>query len=141
MCVCVFVCVWDRSFVAAFSRCSGLWSSQEPRLGSVCYELSGYWGSSKWPSESLMSRVPCLSFCLTLCPFELLQCLEALSIVNVLFSHFQVLGVSEEPGGVFVELHEIHYQFTLPPFPLHCGLCSAGHAAFWRTVSITLQYT
>ena len=47
----------------------------------------------------------------------------------------QVLELPEEPGGVAAQLHEVHYQPALPPLPLHRGLCPAGHAALWRTVS------
>lgn len=46
----------------------------------------------------------------------------------------QVLGLLEEPGSVSVELHEVHHQLALSPLPFHCGLCSAWHAALWRTV-------
>lgn len=46
----------------------------------------------------------------------------------------KVLGIPEEPGCVSDELHEVHYQFALPAFPLHCGLCTSGHAGLWWKV-------
>lgn len=84
-----------------------------------------------------MSVSPSLSlssFLFTLQAVSRTKCLKSL-----LLSLSQILGISKEPGGVFVELHEVHHQFTLPPFPLHRGFCIAGHAAVWRTVSITLK--
>ncbi|KAA0705626.1 Voltage-dependent P/Q-type calcium channel subunit alpha-1A [Triplophysa tibetana] len=60
------------------------------------------------------------------------QCVASSQVTEDLQSD-QVLGVSEEPGGVFVKLHEVHHQFTLPPLSLHRSLCSIGHAAVWRT--------
>lgn len=50
----------------------------------------------------------------------------------------QVLGITEEPGGVSIELHEVYHQLALPSLPLHSGLRSAWHAAFWRTVRNTV---
>lgn len=47
----------------------------------------------------------------------------------------QILELAEEPRGLPPEFHEVHHQLALPPLPLHRGLCSAGHAALWRTVS------
>ena len=47
----------------------------------------------------------------------------------------KVLGISEEPGGVSDELHEVHHLSHLPPLPLHCGVCTAGHAALWWQVT------
>lgn len=83
-----------------------------------------------------MSQVPCLSLCPNLLSTRIstLACLKCLKHLTISLS--QVLGVSEEPGGVFAKFHEVHYQFTLPPFPLHCGLCFARDAAVWGTVSI-----
>lgn len=48
---------------------------------------------------------------------------------------FQVLGVSEEPGRVFDELHEVHHQFALSPLPFHRGFCFVGNAAVRGEVS------
>lgn len=50
------------------------------------------------------------------------------------FYFFQILGLSQEFGGVPHELHEVHYQLAFPSLPLHCGVCSAGDAAVWREV-------
>lgn len=49
---------------------------------------------------------------------------------------FQVLGFLEEFGGLSDEFYEVYYQPALPPFPLHCSLCSTWNAAFWWQVSI-----
>jgi len=48
----------------------------------------------------------------------------------------QVLEFPEESGGLLAELHEVHHQFALPAVPVHCGICFAGDAALWRTVSL-----
>ena len=47
----------------------------------------------------------------------------------------QILELIEEPCGLSSQFHEVHHQLALPPLPIHRGLRSAGHAAFWRTVS------
>lgn len=47
----------------------------------------------------------------------------------------QILGVSQEPGRVPYELHEVHHQPAVSPLSVHRGVCSAGDAAFWRKVS------
>lgn len=47
----------------------------------------------------------------------------------------QILGLSQEPGCVPHELHEVHYQPAFSSLSLHCGVCSARDAAFWRKVS------
>lgn len=52
-----------------------------------------------------------------------------------MISSHQVLGLSQEPGCVPHELHEVHHQSAVPSFPLYCGVCSTGDAAFWRKVS------
>lgn len=48
----------------------------------------------------------------------------------------QVLEFPEESGGLLAELHEVHHQFALPAVPVHRGVCFAGDAALWRTVSL-----
>lgn len=62
----------------------------------------------------------------------------------------KVLELFEEPGGLFTQLHEVHYQPALPPLPLHRGVRPTGHAALWGTVSppllplsvtVPVQYT
>lgn len=57
-----------------------------------------------------------------------------LKVMSHIYPSLQVLGISEEPGGVIDELHEVHHQPTVPALPLHCGLRSAGHAAVWGQV-------
>lgn len=47
----------------------------------------------------------------------------------------QILGLSQEPGCVPHELHEVHYQPAFSSLSLHCGVRSAGDAAFWGKVS------
>lgn len=47
----------------------------------------------------------------------------------------KVLELFEEPGGLFTQLHEVHYQPALPPLPLHRGVRPTGHAALWGNVS------
>lgn len=54
-------------------------------------------------------------------------------------SFCQILGLSQEPGCVPHELHEVHYQPAFSSLSLHCGVRSAGDAAFWRKVSKSLQ--
>ncbi len=51
----------------------------------------------------------------------------------------QILGLSQEPGCVPHELHEVHYQPAFSSLSLHRGVCSAGDAAFWRKVSKALR--
>lgn len=48
---------------------------------------------------------------------------------------WQVLGISQEPGGLSSQLHEIHHQPAVPPFPVHRRLCTFGNAAFRWPVS------
>lgn len=50
----------------------------------------------------------------------------------------QVLGVSEEPGRISDELHEVHHQSAFPPLPFHRGFRFAWHAAVWWKVSPSL---
>lgn len=47
---------------------------------------------------------------------------------------WQVLGVSQEPGRLSSQLHEIHHQPVVPPFPVHRRLRTFGNAALWRPV-------
>lgn len=53
----------------------------------------------------------------------------------------QILGLSQEPGCVPHELHEVHHQPAVPSLSLHRGVCSAGDAAVWREVSDILTVT
>ena len=47
----------------------------------------------------------------------------------------QVLELPAEPGGVPAQLHEIHHQPVVSPFPVHRRLCPSGNAALRRSVS------
>lgn len=47
-----YACICIRWYAAVYLKCCGPSSSRAHRLASVCCELSGYWGSSKSPSES-----------------------------------------------------------------------------------------
>lgn len=47
----------------------------------------------------------------------------------------QILELTEEPRDLPPKFNEVYHQLALPTLPLHCCLCSAGHAALWRTVS------
>lgn len=45
----------------------------------------------------------------------------------------KVLGISEKPGRLSDELHEVHHLPHLPPLPLHRCLCTPWHAALrWQ---------
>lgn len=48
----------------------------------------------------------------------------------------QVLEFPKESGGLLAQLHEVHHQFAFPTVPVHRGVCFAGDAALWRTVSL-----
>lgn len=48
---------------------------------------------------------------------------------------WQVLGVSQESGRLSPQLHEIHHQPVVPPFPVHRRLCTFRNAALWWPVS------
>ena len=54
-------CVCVRWYVAAYLKFCGPSSSRAHRLASACCELSGYWGSSKSPSESAVLWYYCYS--------------------------------------------------------------------------------
>lgn len=60
-------------------------------------------------------------------------------ICDFFFFFCQILGLSQEPGCVPHELHEVHYQPAFSSLSLRCGVCSAGDAAFWRKVSKRFQ--
>lgn len=47
-----YACICTRWYAVVYLKCCGPSSSRAHRLASVCYELSGYWGSLKSPSES-----------------------------------------------------------------------------------------
>lgn len=115
-------------------------------MGSACYEPCDSSASSKSPSKSV-----------TKAAFKTPTGFDAASRVKMnkrLKKHaeetcafltvvspplcLQILGSSSKPGGFPPELHEVYHQFALPPLPLHRGLCVAGDAAVWRTVSIGL---
>lgn len=51
---CLHIRICIRWYVAVYLKCCGPSSSRAHRLASVCCELSGYWGSSKSPSESIV---------------------------------------------------------------------------------------
>lgn len=51
----------------------------------------------------------------------------------------QILGLSQEPGCVPHELHEIHHQPAVPSLSLHRGVCPAGDAALRRKVRKTYR--
>lgn len=48
---------------------------------------------------------------------------------------WQVLGISQEPGRLSSQLHEIYHQPVVPPFPVHRCLRPFGNATLWRPVS------
>lgn len=64
-----------------------------------------------------------------------LQFLERQSVI----SFCQILGLSQEPGCVPHELHEVHHQPAFSSLSLHCRVCPAGDAAFWRKVNKASQ--
>lgn len=66
---------------------------------------------------------------LNLLPFLTTVC------VHMLLLPPQILELTEEPRDLPPKFNEVYHQLALPPLPLHCCLCSAGHAALWRTVS------
>lgn len=47
----------------------------------------------------------------------------------------QVLELIEESGSVSAQLNEVHHQSPVPAVPIYRGVCSAGDAALWGTVS------
>eukprot|EP00069_Balaena_mysticetus_P005505 bmy_04847T0 len=53
--------------------------------------------------------------------------LRALRLLRI----FKVLGISQEPGRLSSQLHEIHHQPVVPPFPVHRRLCPSGNATLW----------
>lgn len=57
------------------------------------------------------------------------------------FVTVKVLGISEKPGRLSDELHEVHHLPHLPPFPLHRCLRTPWHAALrWQvTINSHLQ--
>lgn len=64
-----------------------------------------------------------------------LQFFERQSVI----SFCQILGLSQEPGCVSHELYEVHHQPAFSSLSLHCRVCLAGDAAFWRKVNKASQ--
>lgn len=113
-----------RSYVVVYLKFCGPSSSRAHRLASVCYELSGYWGSSKSLSESAVS------------PLGTSGCIyRTCTALNARLCFHQVLGVFAQPRRISSQLDEVYHQLALPALPLHSCVCSAGHAALRRTVS------
>lgn len=116
--------IYLRWYVVVYLKSCGPSSSRAHRLASACYELSGYWGSSKSPSESAVS------------PLGTLACIyRTCTTLNARLCFHQVLGVFAQPRRVPSQLDEVYHQLAVPALPLHSCVCSAGHAALRRTVS------
>lgn len=113
-----------RWYVVVYLKSCGPSSSRAHHLASACYELSGYWGSSKSLSESAVS------------PLGTLGCIyRTCTALNARLCFHQVLGVFAQPRRVSSQLDEVYHQLAVPALPLHSCVCSAGHAALRRTVS------
>lgn len=83
----------------------------------------------------LLSESSCLLFCFFVCVCSSMYNNNFFVPLFLFALSCQILELFKEPCCFPPELNEVHHQLALPPVPLHCGLCLAGDAALWRTVS------
>lgn len=137
-----------RLLSAASLRWCGVSSGLACHLASVCSGRWDFWGflrsQSKWGSRTVhresKSWQPglhdgCWIFTRSSWQKNQLNKKKTQRVYYfIIIFFFQILGLSQEFGGVPHELHEVHHQPAFPSLPLHCGVCSAGDAAVWREV-------